>query len=264
MSLMYGYVYKTTNLITNKIYIGQHKGQFDKNYFGSGKIIRYSLEKYSKENHVVELIETANSKQDLDKLEKKYIKYYKNLLNRNCLNIAEGGDGGDVWEYASVEEYNKFCLKMKHINSKRCSTDEFKQQCSINMTKRYENQDERLKQSEIVKQSWSNEELRKQQSERLKNFYKDKKRDCSFNHIPYIIEIDNTKLYFSSRKEADNYLSENYNGFTIPRGKNSKLKLDGSNEFYTKNKKYMKLNGMKVYKIIEDVETKSDECSSVR
>ena len=27
---MYGYVYITTNLITNKIYVGKHKGEFDK------------------------------------------------------------------------------------------------------------------------------------------------------------------------------------------------------------------------------------------
>lgn len=36
----YGYIYKTTNLINQKYYIGQKKGLFDPNYFGSGKVLR--------------------------------------------------------------------------------------------------------------------------------------------------------------------------------------------------------------------------------
>lgn len=261
---MYGYVYKTTNLITNKIYIGQHKGDFDKNYFGSGKIIIHSLNKYSKKNHKVEILDTASTKLELDKLEKEYIRFFKDNFGANCLNIADGGEGGNVWEYSNEKEYSEFCLKMKQINSNRCSTNEFKKKCSINMKKRYEDENERKKQSEIVKESWKNPDLRRSQSERLKNFYKGKKRDCSYNNTPYIIEINGEKLFFNSRKDADNYLSQKYNGFKLPRGKRSNLKLDGSNEFYTKNKKYEKLNGMKVYKIIEDVETKSDEFNSVR
>lgn len=34
---MYGYIYKTTNLLNKKIYIGQHKCRvFDSDYYGSG------------------------------------------------------------------------------------------------------------------------------------------------------------------------------------------------------------------------------------
>jgi hypothetical protein len=35
----YGYIYKTTNLLNNRIYIGKHKGEYNPNYFGSGLII---------------------------------------------------------------------------------------------------------------------------------------------------------------------------------------------------------------------------------
>lgn len=36
---MYGYIYKTTNLINGKIYIGQHKANkfLGQSYLGSGK-----------------------------------------------------------------------------------------------------------------------------------------------------------------------------------------------------------------------------------
>ena len=255
---MYGYVYITTNLITNKIYVGKHKGEFDKNYYGSGKIITNSLKKYSKSNHKVDILEYANDKNQLDDLEKYYIKFYKNIYGCKCMNIANGGEGGNVWEYADEEKYISFCNKMKDINSKRCNTDEFKNKCSINMTNRYKNSDEREKQSKRIKNAWSSEELKTKQSKIIKACYKNKKRDCSLNNTPYMIALNNKKLYFNSRKELDEFLSKNYNGFNIPRGKKANIALDGSKAFFTKNKKYEKLNGMKIYKNyknIEDVET---------
>ena len=36
---MYGYIYKTTNLLNGRIYIGKRKGDFDNNYFGSGRYL---------------------------------------------------------------------------------------------------------------------------------------------------------------------------------------------------------------------------------
>ena len=44
---MYGYVYKTTNLLTGKIYVGQHKSEkFDEKYFGSGKILKAEISQH--------------------------------------------------------------------------------------------------------------------------------------------------------------------------------------------------------------------------
>ena len=38
--MIYGYVYKTTNLINGRIYIGQHKSNgWDEQYIGSGKFV---------------------------------------------------------------------------------------------------------------------------------------------------------------------------------------------------------------------------------
>lgn len=63
---MYGYIYKTTNLINNKIYIGKHKSNlFDINYYGSGKIIRRALNKYGKDSFKLELLEECGSLEEL-------------------------------------------------------------------------------------------------------------------------------------------------------------------------------------------------------
>ena len=63
---MYGYIYKTTNLINGKIYIGQKKSKtFVKTYLGSGTIIQRAIKKYGVENFDVVLIEKCFSKEEL-------------------------------------------------------------------------------------------------------------------------------------------------------------------------------------------------------
>ena len=91
---MYGYIYKTTNLITNKIYIGQkHSNLFlgDK-YLGSGKRLRDSIKHYGKENFKVELIEEIESKDLMDEREIYWISYYKSTDTEIGYNISQGGN----------------------------------------------------------------------------------------------------------------------------------------------------------------------------
>ena len=48
---LYNYVYKTTNLVNNKIYIGVHgTNKINDGYLGSGKIFLKALKKYKKDN----------------------------------------------------------------------------------------------------------------------------------------------------------------------------------------------------------------------
>lgn len=101
---MYGYIYKTTNLINGKIYIGQHRSKyFDTNYFGSGKYLRNALNKYGTSSFSIEIIEQCPDKISLDEKEKYWISYYRNL-NCSMYNIANGGEGGDVISGLSEED----------------------------------------------------------------------------------------------------------------------------------------------------------------
>lgn len=89
---MYGYIYKTINLINNKIYIGQHKSKkFNLSYIGSGKLLHEAIEKYGRENFKVELLEKCNSKEELDQKEIKYIELYNSRDLNIGYNIAIGG-----------------------------------------------------------------------------------------------------------------------------------------------------------------------------
>ena len=92
---MLGYIYKTTNLVNQHIYIGQHKGIFDSTYLGSGKYLLRAVKKYGKNNFKINLIAIANSKDELDELEIKFIAIYKNANNKNSIyNITKGGESG--------------------------------------------------------------------------------------------------------------------------------------------------------------------------
>lgn len=93
---MIGYIYKTTNLINNKVYIGKHKSTiYDKNYFGSGRFILEDIAKYGIHNFSNEIIYEATSIDDLNNHEKMYIAEYRNCLGPNMVyNISNGGDGG--------------------------------------------------------------------------------------------------------------------------------------------------------------------------
>ena len=97
----YGYIYKTTNLVNNKIYIGQHRGAYlDENYLGSGKLLAAAINKYGKGSFKCELLELCADKTALDQKEKEYIKKYNSQNNEIGYNISEGGQGGDLGSVA--------------------------------------------------------------------------------------------------------------------------------------------------------------------
>lgn len=88
-------IYKITNLVNGKIYIGKDIN-CDKSYFGSGVFIKKVIDKYGKSNFTKEIIDSCNDYNELSIKEKYWIEFYKS--NGSTLyNITEGGDGGDTW-----------------------------------------------------------------------------------------------------------------------------------------------------------------------
>lgn len=99
--MIYGYIYKTTNLLNNKVYIGRKKGNFDKTYFGSGLSLKRSIKKYGISNFDLEIIAKVFNKNDLNELERKYIEDYRKELGRkNLYNISNGGEGGHDYPHS--------------------------------------------------------------------------------------------------------------------------------------------------------------------
>lgn len=89
------YVYKITNNINGKFYIGKRKHNFpykDK-YMGSGKLILLAIKKYGKDNFTKEILGIFDSDKDSSEFEKSLVT--KEMVeSENCYNMHEGGHGG--------------------------------------------------------------------------------------------------------------------------------------------------------------------------
>ena len=90
------YIYKITNLVNGKTYIGQHKyKKLNDNYMGSGKILKQAQVKYGIEHFKKDILVFNIVKKDfINLLEKEYIKFYRSI-GKAEYNITDGGEGGN-------------------------------------------------------------------------------------------------------------------------------------------------------------------------
>ena len=92
----YGCIYKTTNLINGKMYIGQTtypERVINKKYFGSGIAINNAINKYGRSNFKSEIICYAKDKEELNLLEQQNIIRYI-TISPNGYNLMSGGAQG--------------------------------------------------------------------------------------------------------------------------------------------------------------------------
>jgi len=108
---MYYTIYKTANLINNKIYIGLHQttNPYD-SYLGSGKLLKKAVKKYGRENFKKEVLHIFTTRQDMINMEIQLVD--KDFINRvDTYNLNEGGLGISK---LSKKEFNESISKMKN------------------------------------------------------------------------------------------------------------------------------------------------------
>ena len=93
MDTMYGYIYKTTDTLTGKVYIGAKTSyKFLPEYYGSGSNINKIFDERGENHHlVVELLDICYTPEELVSKEKYYIDKYDSCNPEIGLNILRGG-----------------------------------------------------------------------------------------------------------------------------------------------------------------------------
>lgn len=152
-------IYKFTNIINGKVYIGQTsktlderiKGHLSKVKGGSTTHIHNAIRKYGWNNFRAEIIDdTADCEDELDRLEKYYIAQYDSI--NVGYNLAPGGED-NCMDSDKVKQKHDFIMRTPEVRSK----------ISASMKKR-------------IAEHGISEEHRKHVSEGLRRFYDSGKR----------------------------------------------------------------------------------------
>lgn len=240
---MAGYIYLTTNLINGRKYIGKkHSSVFLKNYKGSGKIIKQALKKYGKENFKVELICFCETIDELNKMERYYIKLYNADISDDFYNIAVGGEGfgargknnGMYGRKRTKEEIEKIKKTQMERGVSRGKNNP--------MFGRKRTEEEREKISKTLKK---NKTTAGENNPMFGKGYLHEGGKNPSAKKTKIIFPDGNEIEFDCGKAAAIYLSENY-GISVSMAKQIWKYKDG----YKPNKsKFKNLEGVKILKI---------------
>lgn len=120
------YIYRITNLINKKTYIGQHTVREGRTitsdtYWGSGNLIRAARKKYGKENFKKEILVSGEfTKDEINTLEIEYISKERSI-GKAEYNISDGGESpfinAEFAKYAaSKTDYSKVSKSLKDFH----------------------------------------------------------------------------------------------------------------------------------------------------
>lgn len=226
---MYGYIYETTNLINGKKYVGQHKSQkFDKDYLGSGKILRQAVLKYGFNNFKCVVLYECNSQEEMNELEIKTIKEYKSKLGDMCYNIStQAGtwnmpENHEVWnkgiklsdEYKhKISEGTKKAMKNPEVRQKILARNDRYLLGNTNAKgKRTEEQRKRI--SEATKKAMNNadikDKVRRGMANRTKedlDLWKKRQRECRLGRLWYSKGDAHKQI---SKEEEEKYILDGW------------------------------------------------------
>ena len=104
-------IYKTTNLINKKIYIGKDKHN-DPKYLGSGKSLHYAIKKYGRENFQKEILEYCESENHMAEQETIWIHTFNSTDRAIGYNMTKGGLGGNTRINYTDQQLNEYKSKI--------------------------------------------------------------------------------------------------------------------------------------------------------
>jgi len=89
---MFRYIYKITNLLNGKVYVGKHTcDRIENLYFGSGVAIKRAIKKYGKDNFKKEIVCVCDTEEKLNDAEIHWIEKFGSF--GDGYNLTKGGEG---------------------------------------------------------------------------------------------------------------------------------------------------------------------------
>lgn len=187
------YVYRTTNKLNGKMYIGSHYGEIDDDYLGSGLLLSRALEKHGKENFLKEVLDIQSNKQLMLERESYWLTKLNCAANPQYYNITNTAGGGHLIDGKTKEEQQAIFAKgaatrkpkQKLLTEKMVQTrrnwsnkrkQDFKKVCSQASKKSYANMTPEQKVNRIQKiletkknlPAWKKEITSKKRAESMK------------------------------------------------------------------------------------------------
>ena len=163
-------IYKTTNIINNKVYIGKHitKNPNDA-YLGSGVAIKNAIKTYGKHNFKKEVLFIFDSEKEMDDKERELVNE-SFISTDNTYNMGIGGEGGAHFLGRTHSEETK--QKIREKRKLQTTSEETRKKISEGNRHRVITQQSKDKMAEKAKLRWANKENKLQHSIIMKNYYK--------------------------------------------------------------------------------------------
>lgn len=132
---MFYTVYKITNNLNGKYYIGKHQTKdLNDGYMGSGKAIKQAIKKYGIENFSKEIIAVYTNIDDMNLVEELLVN-----ISYNSYNLKKGGIGGFDYINENNLGNTEKCKQQKSEKMKSYWSEDHKIKKSNDMIKFYEN-----------------------------------------------------------------------------------------------------------------------------
>ena len=108
---MFYTIYKITNTVNGKFYIGKHQTEnLDDGYMGSGKLVKRAIKKYGKDKFKKEILFLCESEQEMDQKEKELVE-----VGSHTYNLCEGGKGG----FGYINKNGLSIMTIDKLNTRR-------------------------------------------------------------------------------------------------------------------------------------------------
>lgn len=132
---MYYIIYKTTNCVNNKYYIGcHHTNDLNDGYMGSGKHLRYAIKKYGADKFKFEILHFLNTKEEMFELERKLVNedLVKDVNSYNLKIGSSGGNPGIVGAFKGKKHSVETKEKQRRASLRQVTSDEKRRKLSVN------------------------------------------------------------------------------------------------------------------------------------